>query len=331
MFAPESMTTSEFMIGQSADDALERKQEFRKIFWALLAALLVHLVVAYSIAVSGGLFSSHSVMEEDKPIELTFVDLNKAPAETKKNTMFMETPDSKKAPEPPKEQTFESNANSRAASEQPATSDAPLPSQQGKDRPALDLDTHQYSLANQGAQPQPSIKPEPSAQPSATPTPQPTAAPEQFAMLRATPTPSPESRPSSTPQQQASSYQAENQKTRLSGRITDRGISSVNAVGTPLGRYQKAVSDAIGSRWYYYTAKRGDLVSIGTTHVHAEVDPSGHVQNLRVVSNNSNEAFANVCLQSFQEAQIPPIPPELVAVFPDGKMEVDFNFTIYGN
>ena len=72
-------------------------------------------------------------------------------------------------------------------------------------------------------------------------------------------------------------------------------------------------------------------MSIGTTHVHAEVDPSGHVQNLRVVSNNSNEAFANVCLQSFQEAQIPPIPPELVAVFPDGKMEVDFNFTIYGN
>src|SRR6266850_2024761 len=165
MFVPESMTTSEFMIGHSADDALERKQEFRKIFWALLAALLVHLIVGYSIAVSGGLFSSHSAMEEDKPIELTFVDLNKAPAETKKNTMFMETPDSKKAPEPPKEQTFESNANSRAASEQP----------------------------------------ESSAQPSVTPTPQPTVAPEQLPMLRATPTPSPESRPSSTPQQQASS------------------------------------------------------------------------------------------------------------------------------
>lgn len=326
------MTTSEFIIGHSADDALERKQEVRKIFWALLAALLVHLVVAYSIAVSGGLFSSHSVIEEDKPIELTFVDLNKAPAETKKNTMFMETPDWKKTVEPPPEKTFESNANSRAASEQPATGDAPLPSQQGKDRPAFDLDTHQYSLANQGAQPQPSVKPEPSAEPSATPTPQPTATPpDQFAMLRPTPTPSPESGPSSTPQQQASSYQAQNQKTRLSGRITDRGMSAVNAVGTPLGRYQKAVSDAIGSRWYYYTTKTEDLLSIGTAQVHAEVDPSGHIQNLRVVSNNSNEIFANICLQSFQEAQIPPIPPDLVAVFPDGKMAVDFNFTFYGN
>src|SRR5712692_4931335 len=112
------MTTAEFIIGHSADDALERKQETRKILWALLAALLVHLLVAYSIAVSGGLFSSNAVMEEDKPIELTFVDLAKSPAETKKNTMFMETPDSKKSVEPPKEQTFESNANSRAASEQ---------------------------------------------------------------------------------------------------------------------------------------------------------------------------------------------------------------------
>jgi outer membrane biosynthesis protein TonB len=331
MFGPESMTTSEFIIGHSADDALERKQEVRKIFWALLAALLVHLVVAYSIAISGGLFSSHSVMEEDKPIELTFVDLNKAPAETKKNTMFMETPDSKKSVEPPPEKTFESNANSRAASEQPVTGDAPLPSQQGKDRPAVDLDTHQYSLANQGAQPQPSIKPEPSAQPSTTPTPQPTAAPEQFAMLRATPTPSPESRPSSTPQQQASSYQAYKEQTRQSGRITNRGISAVNAVGTPLGRYKKLLLDGVGSRWYHYISQRGDLASIGTAHLVFSIDRSGHVKNLKVIENTSNEAFANVCLQSIMEVQLPPIPEEVVNSLPSEGLEEDITFTMFAN
>jgi outer membrane biosynthesis protein TonB len=330
MFAPESMTTSEFMIGHSADDALERKQEIRKIFWALLAALLVHLVVAYSIAVSGGLFSSHSVMEEDKPIELTFVDLNKAPAETKKNTMFMETPDSKKAPEPPKEQTFESNANSRAASQQPATGDAPLPSQQGKDRPAVDLDTHQYSLANPGALPQPSARPQESAQPSATPTPQPTAAPEQFAMLRATPTPSPEARPSSTPQQQASSYQAFKEQTRQTGRITNRGISAVNAVGTPLGRYKKLLLDGVGSRWYHYVGK-SDSSSIGTAHLVFSIDRNGHVQNLKVIENTSNEAFANVCIQSVMEVQLPPIPEEVIASLPPEGLEEDITFTMFAN
>ena len=49
------MTTAEFMIGRSADDAIERKQEARKILWALLAALLLHLVVGYGLAISNGL------------------------------------------------------------------------------------------------------------------------------------------------------------------------------------------------------------------------------------------------------------------------------------
>ena len=256
MFVPELMTTSEFIIGHSADDAAERKAEPRKILWALLAALLIHFVVAYSIAVSGGLFATQPI-EEDKPMELTFVDSTPPPVAAKTNPMFMETPDSKKTAEAPKEPVFESNENSKAASDQPATGEMPLPSQQGKDRPNIDLDTHNYSLANQGAAPQPSAAPQETPQPSVAPTPQPTAAPEEFAMLRATPTPTPESRPSSAPQP-ASSYQAYKERTRVTGRITNRGISSVNALGTPLGRYQKFLTDAVGSRWY---------VGIGSTGI----------------------------------------------------------------
>lgn len=327
------MTTSEFIIGHSEDDAAERKDEPRKILFALLAALFIHLIVGYSIAVSGGLFASHTAVEEEKPIELTFVDLaTPPPAATKKNTMFMETPDSKKVPEPPKEQTFESNANSRAASEQPATGDVPLPSQQGKDRPSMDLDTHNYSLAQQGAQPQPSVAPQETPQPSATPTPQPTATPpEQFAMLRATPTPSPESKPSSTPQQQASSYQAYKERTQVSGRITSRGISSVNAVGTPLGRYQKLLFDTVGSRWYAYVEQGRDLISIGTAHLTFVVDPSGHIKNLKVIENTSNEAFANICIQSVQEAQLPPMSEDLVATIPPEGLTIDIPFIIFPN
>ena len=175
-----------------------------------------------------------------------------------------------------------------------------------------------------------------------------TPEPEQFAMLTATPPPikSPETEPSPTPEIAASAappvlrpkpelaasdYQAQNQQTRITGRITNRGPSSVNAVGTPLGRYQKAVSDAIGSRWYYYMSSKMDLVSVGTAHVEAEVDAEGHVQKLRVLSNNANEAFANICLQSFQEAHLPPIPPDLVATLPEGRMPVDIYFTTFAN
>src|SRR6266487_2152014 len=147
------MTTTEFIIGHSADDAAERKQEARKILWALLAALCIHLLIGYSLAVFGGLlYSPFSVIEEDKPVELTFVDLaTPAPA---KNTMFVPNDESKQT-EQPKEKTFESNANSMAASEVPPTGGLPLPSQQGADRPAIDLDSHRKSLHHEGDQPQP--------------------------------------------------------------------------------------------------------------------------------------------------------------------------------
>jgi outer membrane biosynthesis protein TonB len=78
-------------------------------------------------------------------------------------------------------------------------------------------------------------------------------------------------------------------------------------------------------------AKKLDLVSIGTAHVEAEVDQDGHVQKLNVISNNANEAFANICLQSFQEAQIPPIPPELVSALPEGRLPMDISFTAFAN
>jgi outer membrane biosynthesis protein TonB len=346
---------------------MEQTKERRKLGLAILISLFLHLLVGFSLAAFGSAFTP-ALPVEDKPVELTIVDLSATPPPlVPKNPPFMETAPSKESVEKPKEQTFESNANSIAASRLPATGDLPLPSQDGKERPAVNLETHDYSLPTDGSKPQPEPqstvapeskptpaskppKPEPSQAPLLTPTAAPvsTPEPEQLAMLRSTPPPpikapdetepspeiaasAPTLAPRPKPELAPSSYQAQKEETRITGRLTNRGPSSVNAVGTPLGRYQKAVSDAIGSRWYYYMNKKMDLVSIGTAHLEAEVDPQGHVQKLRVVSNNANEAFANICLQSFQEAHIPPIPPDLIATLPEGRMPVDFSFTAYSN
>src|SRR5436309_14913531 len=110
------MTTAEFIIGHSADDAADRRQEARKILWALLAASLIHLVLGYALATFNGLFSSAAPVEE-KPMELTIVDLTTPAPVVPKNPMFMETDESKQPVEQPKEKTFESNANSIAASQ----------------------------------------------------------------------------------------------------------------------------------------------------------------------------------------------------------------------
>jgi outer membrane biosynthesis protein TonB len=328
---------------------MEQTKEGRKLGLAILISLFLHLVVGYSLAAFGSAFTPAPPLE-DKPVELTMVDLSATPPPlVPKDPPFMETAPSKESVEKPKEQTFESNANSIAASKLPATGDASLPTQDGKERPLVNLETHDYSLPTDGSKPQPNpqttVAPESKPAPAST-----TPEPEQLAMLRSTPPPpikapdetepspppvvaesAPPVAPRPKPELAASSYQAQKEETRITGRLTNRGPSSVNAVGTPLGRYQKAVSDAIGSRWYYYMNSKMDLVSIGTAHIAAEVDAQGHVQKLQVISNNANEAFANICLQSFQEAHIPPIPPDLIATLPEGRMPVDFSFTAYAN
>jgi outer membrane biosynthesis protein TonB len=318
------MTTAEFIIGHSADDAAERKKEARKIFWALLVAVFIHLLIGYSLAVFGGLlYSPFSATEEEKPVELTFVDL---PAAQPKNPMFIPNDESKQT-EQPKEKTFESNSNSIAASDSSATGSMPLPSQEGSDRTKLDFNSQQAALTQQGAQPQPSVAEQQSATPA--PTAQPTPKSQEFAMLTSKPTPQPTA--AAKPQPPQSSYQPYKEKTKLAGSITNRGTSSVNAIGTPLGRYQKILFDAIGSRWYAYIEQRADLVSLGTARITFSINRGGKVTNLKVQENNSNEAFANVCLQSILDAQMPPIPDDVAAALPPEGLETEIAFTTFSN
>jgi hypothetical protein len=347
------------------------KKERKKLWLAVLASLCLHVVIALSLAAFSG-SATPLPPEEDKPVELTMMDLSATPPPAKANPPYMETAPDKEAPEPPKEKTFESNANSIAASKLPASGDEPLPSQDGKERAFLDLQTQNSSLPVEGSRavaPQPTPPPQqatpmpttaPTATPKASATPVPTPVttpapastpePEKLAMLTSTPppplrdtseveaTPPPQVGPTTPPdvtrprpQTPASAYQPEKQATRITGRLTDKGPSAVNAVGTPLGKYQKQVTDAIGARWYYYMKEKMDLVKIGTAHLEAEVDDKGKIRNLRVLSNNANEAFANICLQSFQEAQIPPIPPDLIATLPAGRLPIEISFTTYAN
>src|SRR5213083_3357538 len=165
------MTTADIMLAQPGNPESFRDHEYdaRTISWALLAAILIHLVVAFLLAAFSGVFSP-SVPFEEKPAELTFVDLS--PASASKNSAFIETDESKKAPEP-KDKTFESNANSIGASEVAATGELPLPSQAGKDRPFMDFETHPHSLETKGAQPQPSAAPQEHPKPSTAPQAQP--------------------------------------------------------------------------------------------------------------------------------------------------------------
>ncbi len=322
------MTTADIMFAQPGNPERLRDHEYdaRTILWAVLVAIVIHLAVAFLLAAFSGVFSP-TVPFEEKPAELTFVDLS--PTSVSKNSAFIETDESKKSPEPPRDKTFESNANSIGASEVGATGEAPLPSQTGKDRPLMDLETNPYSLETKGAQPQQSSAPSQQKQ-MAPPQSEPLTAAEQFALLTQRPTAALE--PSTAASQPQSAYRRLKERSRISGNITSRGISAVNALGTPLGRYQKIVADSIGSRWYAFVDQKRDLINIGTLRLRFNIDRSGQVKGLKITENSSNEAFANVCVQSVLEAHLPPIPDDVANTLPPEGLEVDgLGFIIFPN
>src|SRR5207249_11331202 len=112
------MTTADIMFAQpgNPENLRDHEYETRTVLLALLAAILIHLLVAFFLAAFGGVFSPATPVEE-QPSELTFMDL--APT-APKNSAFIETGESKKAPEP-KDKTCQSNTNSTRAREIRAT------------------------------------------------------------------------------------------------------------------------------------------------------------------------------------------------------------------
>ena len=321
---------------------MERNRERRKVWWAVLASLGLHLLIGLSLAAFAGV--SRDVIEEEvKPPQLTIMELPEATPTrlVPKNAPMTTVDPSRKSPVAPNEKTFEANENSIAAAEKAATTQNPLPGQDGKERPFTNLEEHDYSLGK-GAEPLPKSTPAPapneSPQPLAAPTP-----PDQFALLTRTPTPiptpetdlnmgtptPPAAQP--TPQAPEAAYRDLQQKTIIRGGINNRGRSAVNAVGTPQGRYKKLLEDAIGSRWYYYIAAKGDLISIGTTAVTFEILADGSIKDLRITENTTTEATASIALRSVQETQFPPIPDDLLATIPDGHFTMEESFTIFAN
>src|SRR5437667_5425844 len=349
---------------------MQPRSELQKNLWAVFLSLLLHLVVGVSIASFGDKLQP-SLPEDEKPVELTIVNLAPMPTPPTgpKNTPFIDTTEQTETKEEPKEKTFESNANSIAASELPALGIAPIPTQEGKELPTMDLKNRQHSLDVEGAQaqpvsrpppapsitqatpqptpaPSPSATPSPTAQPTPTLTPTPTPTGDLLAMFRASPPPtartpgpekeirSPSPKAASTPVTHppaSSAYRREQIQERMAGNISKRGVASVNAVGTPLGRYEKKVYDAIGKRWYALCDANRDRVDIGTVHVQFVVAPNGKINDIKVTSGGTSASFTNLCLQSIQEAKPEAIPEDVMAVLPPDGLPGEISFTGFQN
>jgi len=363
------------------------RAESERLTIAAFASILLHLaaVALLIIAVRSGV--RPDVVAVPEPLNVPVEVILEPPAPQPTTASYIENRTDQESPTPPENPQFESNRNSVAASDRPATGSKPLPSMEGRDTGGSQLNNQSFSLGEtpredavmgnaatastattkppeksaspaEKPEPQPTPVPDvtPDARVAASPEPQPTPPvsspsppPNALALLdppirRATraelstpppATPPPDSATANRPPEPARpsrpGYQPELRSDRITGGINNRGRPSVNAIGTPLGRYKKMLSDAIGSRWYYYVNRQIDLVTIGTVEIHFVVDRNGKASGLRVTANSSNESFASISLRSILEAKIPPIPDEVAENLASGQLKVDYTFTILTN
>jgi hypothetical protein len=223
--------------------------------------------------------------------------------------------------EAPQEAPFESHENTEASSELPITGTLPIPTQQGDESDLLELKNGASTARSKTL---PSSEPEgekesstnvstASALPSQTPTHN--DALERPVMGRLS--------------QNAKGEESGSHPSMIRGAISNKGKSSVAAEATPIGRYKKTLADAISSHWYYCIDQRMALLSFGTATLVFYVNQQGNIEELHLLSNTSNQTFADCCLQSITEAKLPRIPPEIAKTLEKGRLEIEYRFTIY--
>jgi len=196
---------------------------------------------------------------------------------------------------------------------------------------------HQYAARdNQPAPtPAPTVAPTPAVDTLAlgTPTPTPSLPAEyptpavELARL-ATPQP-PRLHPDEARQQTAPEpgTQLEAEKTRIDGGINTAGRPAVDAMETPFGRYHRKLSNLIGSRWQLYFQEHPK--DVGEVQIMVTLNLSGKVARTDVIANHSMDGLAELSTKAIVESDFPPVPDDLAPMLRDGKLEIEFTFSVY--
>ncbi len=124
-------------------------------------------------------------------------------------------------------------------------------------------------------------------------------------------------------------YQPQTVQTKFSGNINNRGRSAVAALGTPLGRYIKTVQDSIGALWYFRVEQKMDVLSSGRVKLNFHLDSTGKAVRVHVVDGPKDSALASISTGAILDADIPPIPADVLPLLPAGEFEMELSFDMY--
>lgn len=137
---------------------LDTVPQRRQAIGAVVASLVVHLLIFLLFASMAGLLPEVDIdfakpKTELQPLELTIMDepapqemLSAAELQARAQIPMIDSDGLAPSTEKPKEALFESDQDMKAASQQPATGDAPLPSQDGRALPFMGLKDQDVTL-----------------------------------------------------------------------------------------------------------------------------------------------------------------------------------------
>lgn len=116
------------------------------------------------------------------------------------------------------------------------------------------------------------------------------------------------------------------------GGVRRRALtSSLDAVATPFGAYDRAIIEAISQRWYdLLDSQQFALDRTGKVTIYFHLNPDGSVSESKIVGNDVGDVLGYICLESIeQSAPFGKWPPDMRRMIGANFREITFTFYYY--
>lgn len=128
----------------------------------------------------------------------------------------------------------------------------------------------------------------------------------------------------------ANVFQPQTEQNELRGTISNRGKAAVAAEDTPLGRYMRKITSSIEKEWHKKRVAKADFVTYGNIRLKFFVNNQGKVEDLRIVGpGGANAVMQDFSLSAVLEANIPPMPRNIIDLIDDARLPVTYDIVIY--
>lgn len=115
------------------------------------------------------------------------------------------------------------------------------------------------------------------------------------------------------------------------GGISRDGEDAVDAVATPRGIYMRQVTGAVEKKWHLYVRLARDSVNFGRVRFRFYVNRRGVPQDLKILSDarDADPRMRELTLRAILDAEIPPIPDDLLPELEDGRLKIEYEAIVY--